>query len=525
MKIKAALIVDDLSLTEWQRRALDDASEYLDIKLVLNCRNTHSKKRLFRHFAYYVLNVLALRNDLTRRVDVGLPDARTISFDSTYKGMWQSIPADVAKAVEEQGIKLVIKFGMSLLRIDDALAKFDILSFHHGDPAHYRGRPAGFYEVYDYADRIGIIVQKLSNMLDAGEILVRVHSKIHHHSYRKTARNFYGNSRPLLRKAIVSYLSGDRVTLEKLGPNYRLPENWVVLKFFAKMAYRNISRLIYGALFEKKWNIVRTGFLNLNALANISVAAGAIPKIANGYTFYADPFFSADGSSIRVEALNARNGLGEIVELGSRDLNPRSVLFAGAHYSYPYPFEERGEEYILPEVASHAAPYLAGASRNAAKKTALAGLEDKRLVDSSLIKHEGVYYLFAGYADTAADSLYLYTSEQLSGPYVAHPQNPIVIDPRSARMAGRIYRTDGKMYRFGQNNCFGYGSELTVSEIVALSKDSYVEKNVGVIAFKDARGPHALDIHRDLAVLDFYVDRFSLLAGYRRFVARLAGSS
>ncbi|MEN1280068.1 hypothetical protein AAIH11_35115, partial [Pseudomonas aeruginosa] len=69
------------------------------------------------------------------------------------------------------------------------------------DPEYYRGRPAGFYEIYENADSVGIIVQKLSNKLDAGEVLVRGYSKVHHHSYKKTSRNFYLNSVVLLRKA------------------------------------------------------------------------------------------------------------------------------------------------------------------------------------------------------------------------------------------------------------------------------------------------------------------------------------
>ena len=33
---------------------------------------------------------------------------------------------------------------MNLLRIDENLKLPPILSFHHGDPSKYRGRPAGF---------------------------------------------------------------------------------------------------------------------------------------------------------------------------------------------------------------------------------------------------------------------------------------------------------------------------------------------------------------------------------------------
>ena len=51
-------------------------------------------------------------------------------------------------------------------------SKFDILSFHHGDPEKYRGRPAGFYEVLNKEERLGFIVQKLRFALSGRKILI-----------------------------------------------------------------------------------------------------------------------------------------------------------------------------------------------------------------------------------------------------------------------------------------------------------------------------------------------------------------
>jgi hypothetical protein len=42
--------------------------------------------------------------------------------------------------------------------------------------------------------------------------------------------------------------------------------------------------------------------------------------------------------------------------------------------------------------------------------------------------------------------------ESLTGNYMAHPENPIRIDPNGAQPAGPIYCRDGKLYRMGQNN-------------------------------------------------------------------------
>ncbi|MBJ6545933.1 hypothetical protein JGT76_25695, partial [Enterobacter hormaechei] len=95
------------------------------------------------------------------------------------------------------------------------------------------------------------------------------------------------------------------------------------------------------------------------------------------------------------------------------------------------------------------------------------------------------------------------------------------MNPGSARMGGRIFKEGGKLYRFGQNNSYGTGSSLAVNEIEVLDPEHYSEKRVANLAFQDARRPHTIDIHGQTMILDFYQDRFSLLAGYRRLVARL----
>ena len=79
------------------------------------------------------------------------------------------------------------------------------------------------------------------------------------------------------------------------------------------------------------------------------------------------------------------------------------------------------------------------------------------------------------------------------------------------------------MYRFGQNNCYDYGNGITVSEIESLSKERYSEKKVASIMFSDALGPHTFDIFGNLAVLDFYMNKFSVGAGYRRIAAKYSG--
>lgn len=520
-KIRAAIIVDRMQIAEWQKEALANASDVLDIALIVSCQNTKSKSHIIKHLLYYIINILCLRTELTRKSRISSPKIPTLEFNCSYSGAWQTIPPSTAAQIQHHGIRLVIKMGMSLLRIEDHLAQFDVISFHHGDPEYYRGRPAGFYEIYNNAKKVGIIVQKLSNELDAGTILALAHAKIYHHSYKKTATSFYKKSKPLLRKAILNYRNGTIFKARKLGRNYRLPSNRVSAIFILKILYRKISRAAYGAFIEKRWNILQIGYDGVGSLSKISTANGRQPNISPEYNFYADPFFSADGKLIRVEALNSKTGRGEIIEIDSKTLILKNKILKGPHYSYPFSIQDSSIEYIIPEVASHSSPYaVTGEEKSTQLK--LKGLEGLRIIDGSILKHGSTYYLFGCLAESASDLLQLYISENLLGPYTPHPQNPIVLDPESARMAGKVIAIDGQLLRFGQNNCHNYGSSITVLEITELTREHYAERKVGTIEIVDARGPHTLDIHKERVVVDYYIDKFSLLAGYRRFVAAIA---
>ncbi|TWT21095.1 hypothetical protein FQY83_06950 [Luteimonas marina] len=516
MRIKVALLVDDLSLSRWQEEALSAVSDLLEVVVVLNCSNTVTHKRVFAHAGYYALNVLSIRSTLSRKRAVEFDGLEVLTFDSLYSGAWQTIPDGIVDAMRARGVRTIIKFGMSLLRMDN-LEGVDVLSFHHGDPRFYRGRPAGFYEIQNNAPCVGMIVQKLSNVLDGGEVLALGHAKLYPYSYRQTIQGLYRASPALFRRALMNYRNGLTVAIKPKGKNYRLPGNWTVAKFCAPMLSRKFSRLLYGALFEKKWNIVVRDDLDIFSWATTTVSGGRQPRIPEKYSFLADPFFSSDGSVVRAEAMVASSGLGEIVEFEAVTLEFSRKLLAGPHFSYPYTVTDAGQEFILPEVAGHEAPYLLTPSGD--RKIPLRGLEDARIVDPSLVRHGDHYYLFGGQPQSAAGMLYVYVADAPDGPYLPHPMNPVVMHPAGARMGGRLIHRDGALYRFGQDNSGSYGNGVKIMQVTVLSPDAYEEREIGELRFSDAKGPHTVDHRNGNVVLDYYVEKFSLLAGYRRLAA------
>jgi hypothetical protein len=90
-------------------------------------------------------------------------------------------------------------------------------------------------------------------------------------------------------------------------------------------------------------------------------------------------------------------------------------------------------------------------------------------------------------------------------------------------MGGAIVESNGKRFRLGQDFSGGYGDGLFAFEIEELSRASYRERPIGHIAFRDRKGPHTLNFRRGEMVFDWYVDRFTPLAGVRRLLGKLRG--
>ena len=524
MKLKTAVITDNLNLAKWQIQALKQANDDIEIVCVLNCLNTKNKKNFYKNFLYYVLSFLSLRNHATKKNIFVDHNAEIINFDSDYVGNWQTIPNNILAKLFDHKIEVVIKFGMNLLKVDENLTKLNVLSFHHGNPSEYRGRPAGFYEIFNGEKKSGVIVQKISNELDAGTIYAFAESKVVNFSYKKTALNFYSVSKYLLRSAIINLNQGKEIVIPKNGNNYRLPSNLTVLLFVFKMIVSFAQKITYGLFYEKRWSVaVANNELLFQGKESIPMTSLRPIPITSNYNFYADPFFSLSGNSIRLEALGNKSGLGDIIEISMDDHREQKVLMTGKHYSYPFAFNYNNQEYLLPEVANHSSQYAVSLEKDQFQ-IPIKGLDDKRIVDATLYNQGGWWYLFFGVSNDAHTVLHLWISDDLTKTFSPHPSSPICVSPSFARMAGGITLINGNLLRFGQNNEGEYGESLSVLEITKLSPTKYSEAHCGSISLENAKGPHSLNISADFnnIVMDYYKDKFSLFAGIRRIKQRIS---
>lgn len=527
--IEACLIVDGPTIEGFAYTALQRAQQRgLRITSVVVCENTVFRRRRLAHGAYYLFRLLAGRSASARgRVWAPLaePDVAVHRFNSEWEGSWQRLPQDTLRFIGEQQVDVVLRFGMTLMRDPDEVpARYGVLSFHHGDPSQYRGRPAGFYEVLDGAEHVGAMVQRLSNELDAGTVLAYGQARVDPCSYRRTLEAAYRLSPFLLTTALRNLRAGRSVPRATEGRNCRLPGNVTMLRFVRLLVARNLSRLRYGLTMQKAWHLSQVADVDLSAVS----AATRLEAVRDIETppelvFLADPAV-VDEHHVLCEGLDRRTGTGQLVSIHEMEHHYLDTSKLGrGHLSYPRIYEIDGERWVLPEMAQIGAQKLGRLSPDLARVVdthPLVGLERRRLIDPTLLLHEGRWWLFAGEPDTSSHVLRLWSAPHPTARFLQHPESPIVLDPARARMAGPIQEHRGRLYRLGQDNRHRYGDGITVCEVTTLTEDHYEEHIRGRLRFSDRHGPHTLSTGAGQTIVDGYQEQYDVTAGLRRLRAR-----
>jgi hypothetical protein len=526
--MKLAIIVDsDRAITRWQFNALMEVvSDGHTIGLLAVAKgNTYKSPKKLKYSLYYLLAILS-RYKLTQlsRIavsELGVQIDQQIDFVKEVNGIWEEIPSSILPRFSDSDV--VIKFGMGLLRNPHLIpVEHGVLSYHHGNPSAYRGRPAGFWESLNSEKTMGVIIQSLSNALDAGAIKSIGFSRVNQTSYRKTLTEVYLAGIPLLRKAINSLESKTSIDSGKSEKTTTLPTNAKVMRLVLKQLKNRVARYAYGAFYEKKWRVGSLPeFDNLDTFSTIKVDEITLLPVPSGYMMTADPCGEfLDG--IYCELLNNKSGLGEIGLWKDGKWNFLDIGVTG-HASYPQIVQWNGSGYIFPEVSGGSSPVLVELGLNGlpnGKNIILKNLENIRAIDGTLFESKGFWYLFAGNPTDSHQRLDLYYSNTLYGDFKLHPMSPIVLDPRCSRMAGPIFQKNGITYRFGQDCSEKYGGGITILRILEITPKRYMEEKVGSFGLEGALGPHSLLMGRNAIWLDLYTEKFALAAGIRRVKAK-----
>ncbi len=241
---------------------------------------------------------------------------------------------------------------------------------------------------------------------------------------------------------------------------------------------------------------------------------GFRPIIPPSGHFYADPFLFKDGERTYVffeDFIDAESkAVISCAEVTSSGLgSPRVVLRADHHLSYPFVFRQGEAIYMLPE------------STNAQRLDLFRAVQfpwtwefggtllpDTHIADATLLEHGGLLWLFgttASHNGKDWEDLHVLHARSLEGPWTPHPLNPVVIDVRSARPAGRIFLDDGALIRPAQDCSVRYGYAMTLNRIDLLTTSQYAESPVGRIGpewYPRNTGTHTIDHSDEFEVID-----------------------
>jgi hypothetical protein len=524
--MRIGLLIEGSRITRWQANALSLLNPDDEI-CVYNCMNPPAPKRRFRHWSYYLLNLFSLRTEQTRRIS--LPSSLRISTSINYKctldGAWQQMPEMLIDRLGTANLDVIIKFDNGLLRVPErGRLPIDILSYHHGDPRHFRGRPAGFYEILNGRQTIGQIVQILTNRLDAGQTVAFAETRVYQHSYRQTMREAYTASPLLLPKALAAILDGRTVDLPPEGKATRLPSARTVIRFVAQCVAAKLRRLAYGAFVEKRWQVAHAPAMASDPISLQDFAPTSAWRTVErppGFSFLADPFPHPTSDGILVEALSSSTGLGEILHIS--DSGIRTLLSGDGHFSYPASLVTSDGPFLLPEICEWSEPQLYRLGTKTATLASPLKLDvHANLVDPTLFERDGTTFLFANNFAEGDSILRLWVAQSVHDRFQEHPASPILISPRGARMGGLLIERGNSLYRVGQDGSASYGDGLLLFRIDELSCTEFRETLVDELHFTHCRGPHTLNEIENGVVFDFYENRFDFLASIRRLKRRLA---
>lgn len=402
-------------------------------------------------------------------------------------------------------------------------ARFGVWSYHHGDNTVKRGAPPGLHEFLEGEEHTGAILQQLTDDLDNGIVLSRIHTSTNLLYSHLNLNHLLWRSSTMLSQALqqlhsdrdsfmARVLNDNKTPAFYDRPMYTWPTDKDFIPRLPAIARRHIRVRINDRFYRDYWNVLYSFGPGLST--SFWRYKEARPPAG---VYWADPFvlWHEDAHYLFMEEYHYKTGKGRIVVMvsdGKGAFGPAHVaLEEEGHLSYPFVFRDGDRIYMVPEtnqqrrVTLYEAiefPYTWRPVRNL--------LDGERACDATLFCHEGMWWLFVNFADpewtSFNEQLYLFYSEDLrEGTWKPHPLNPIVSDPTGARCAGKIFRHANKIYRPTQDCAQFYGSGIVMKEILELSKDGYKEREVQRFRphwNSGYSGMHTLNYDHGLTVID-----------------------
>jgi len=254
----------------------------------------------------------------------------------------------------------------------------------------------------------------------------------------------------------------------------------------------------HSRLMTEWWSIGSATAPMDHVLSGSGLGTVAWHRTKAGSRYLADPFPWPGTVRILCEEMPLIGGVGRIVALAEADgrLTPPDVLLDdGFHHSYPCTFCDGEMVYCIPESTERGATRVYRLEDDGRLTPVCDVAPHARLADPTLFRWNSLYWLACTDLDVGGhDNLCLLHATTVAGPWTPHTIWPVKIDVRSARPAGMVFSSGGRLFRPGQDCAATYGAAVAIHEILTLTESEFRESRVAKLR-PDRHGPFPHGLH------------------------------
>lgn len=370
--------------------------------------------------------------------------------------------------------------------------KYGIWSYQFGDPEKYMGSISCFWEIYHEDVLTKACLKRLTNVPDSIVLLKEGYLKTNA-SYTKNIDNIYFEATgwPLQVCQDIKNNSIDNFKISsklKPGKFHVPPGNLRLVIFFLiqiKLLIKRLSKLIF---YTDYWNIGIAlspiqEFLNNQKVPQVQWFSG-LPRDR----FMADPFglYHNENLHIIYEDLRFDQRIGKTASFLFKNdsfIENKIVIDEKFHMSYPFLMEYENEIYCIPETyqANQVRLYKAIDFPEKWKLEKIL-IDDYAGIDNTPFEHEGTWFLFSTDKNSGPHhNLNIHYANNIFGPWVEHPKNPVKTDIRSARPAGTIFEHDGAIFRPSMDYSEKIEGRIVINKIVKLTIHDFREEAHSIV--------------------------------------------
>ena len=529
----------------WQYSILEKIShsEYARISLVITNASyvkRHGNKpvpSVFRIHQTADKFIFARKNDYSRTVDAGklLNEIPGLKLRVSVNGTREEFADEDVKTIRKYSLDVILKFGFGFIGGDILkVPELGVWAYSIDNYGSDKNGTTGYYEVAQKSTVTASQLVMIKDERGQNTLLSGVVESTCPYSVHLNKDRLFRRASLFIPRVLEGIYKSDVSHLEKLGQKYKSeyqgyedslppPLNLRATFYFAGSGIKLLRQVCKKVYFSDPFSWIL--LFRINGTSDfLQNSYGSFKEIKPSRDkFWADPFVvsSEEKYFVFVEEFiySLNKGHIAVLELDNEGklLNSKKIIERPYHLSYPFVFETKDGWYMIPESGENRTIDLYKSVEFPDKWIFVKHImTEVNAVDTTLFNYKNKWWLFTiiDKIDCKLNNspeLYLFYSDDiLSENWISHPLNPVVADVRRARPAGRIFISEGKIYRPGQDCSGRYGQAFSFNEVIALSETDFEERQVLKVNpdwKKDLKGTHTFNFDKNFTIIDAYTLR------------------